>query len=128
MESTPTLEFGLQPRGPFTVAWGARAIFTPQPPREPKKIKGRAPKAYPIPNEIDILWDRQSCIFDGSENERKAFTDLLNDKILPALREKVHKSRFDRETDEDAIVEVNGYKAIANPRRSYGYIYLVVYK
>ena len=120
-------EWGLPPRGPFTVAWGARAIFNPQPYREPKIIRGRKPKPYPIPNEIDLLWDRQDMV-GGTKEEREAFVAILNEKALPLLREAVHKARFDRATDEAVTVEIDGLVIVANPRASHGYLYIGAWK
>jgi cytoskeleton bundling-enhancing protein CbeA-like protein len=96
------LAFGLSPPPGVLAAWGARAIYQP-------------------PN-VDILWDRQG--YAGQAGELKKLQKWLEGHGLPALRKALKKDRlYTNESREVRIVRTK-YTIVANPRASYGYLYL----
>lgn len=104
------LHFGLNGYAPAdaTIVWGARAI-----------LEGRS---------YSLLPDRQDCVsVEGAD--RQAFKVVL-DRGLAAAREKVAelKDAFELRADmhEDFILyEDDEVCIMANPRASYGYLYMV---
>jgi hypothetical protein len=98
--------WGLEPAEGVTFHWSARAIFQ---------------------DCIDLLHDRQGLEGVTSEEERDKLQTWINDKGLPVLR-----SMYNSDTgnfpypSENREIEVkgDGYRLRANPRASYGYLYL----
>jgi len=103
METTQKLSWGLQPPEGVSVAWGARAIFE----------KG----------QIDLLWDRTSTM--GDEKEVKKLGKWLNTKGLKGIRREVKNLQTNAEYT--VIYKDDKYTIRANPRRSYGYLYLCAF-
>lgn len=87
--------WGIQPPAGIDAAWGARAIF-----------RGGL---------VDLVWDRQA---GGDEDLR----EWLNMRGIPQMRRLV----ADVGSSEDREVRwtEGAYTIIANPRASYGYLYL----
>ncbi len=92
--------WGLAPVEGTRYHWSARAI-------------------YPV----DLLWDRMAVEGDASEDERKALGRWLDDQALPYLRATV--TEFLGQGDDMEIrASGDGFTLRANPRRSFGYLYL----
>lgn len=97
------MTWGIRPDEKPEPWWGARAIFK-------------------APDGIDLLWDRQS--FKGSKDDGEAMNKWLNEKGLPGLK-KVLKAEGVRGSEfREVCFESDGYKIVANPRESYGYLYI----
>lgn len=90
-------------------AWGARAIFT---------HNDRGPS-------VELLWDRQDTK-GGTDGERRALRAFVNDKGMAALRD-VCKNVYP-DQHKGIRIEVGDYVIEANPRESYGYLYICVYR
>ena len=103
--SAPEKGWGLHPRDGAAFHWSARAIFKD--------------------GTVDLLWDRQGIEGVSTEAERKTLCKWLDDKALPQLRAlgKRHELPGTHE-DRDVTVRGDGYELRANPRSSYGYLYL----
>lgn len=84
-------------------SWGARAI-------------------YQAPTSIDLLWDRQSS--DGLKEDREALSKWVNGKGLPGLKKILKKDWLGGSEDREVEFKEGGYVIRANPRASYGYLYL----
>jgi len=98
--------WGLHPVSCARYHWSARAIYQ------------RA--------QIDLLWDRMGVEGQCSDDERKALGRWLDDKALPYLRWSVQFGPDAVSGDEDREITVCGdsFRLRANPRSSYGYLYL----
>lgn len=108
------------------ITWGLRAA-------EGTRFHWSARAIYPV----DLLWDRMSVVGDATEDERKALGRWLDDKALPYLRSLVREQGGPLRrratnapdfpgTGEDREIRISGdgYTLRANPRGSYGYLYL----
>lgn len=98
--------WGLTPHENVKFWWGARAIFYP-------------------PAGIDLLPDRQQMT-GGTEDERKKLSNWINNIGLYKLKEELaHKNVG---AGSDILIAVDDKKAgfimMANPRKSYGYLYI----
>lgn len=82
------------------VSWGARAIYRD--------------------NVIDIVWDR--CTWTGAPPDD--LVKWLDNVALPKLRKLVVKERLGQNESRDMIVEDKKFCLKANPRQSYGYLYI----
>jgi len=97
-------KWGLPAPEGVPLSWGARAIFRD--------------------GGVDCLWDRQG-VYGGTDEERKALCEWINNKGMPMMR---HLAKSLSASDNvEEIVEGDGYRMKANPRRSYGYLYLCAY-
>lgn len=125
---TRVMEWGGTVPSAAPVAWGARAIY---------KIGSvevrftKAGKRLKRPREvteatIDILWDRQS--WHGEPAACKALSAWLNKKALPALRRECVARYITGDSDERVEIDGDGYKLVASPRESYGYLYITAWK
>ena len=74
---------------------------------------------------IDLLWDRMAIEGVATETERAAIGAWLDGKALPYLR-MLASSYGAPEGSEDREIRVSGdgFTLRANPRASYGYLYL----
>lgn len=99
-----TLGFGLQPPKGTEVAWGARAIYDAR------------------DKFLDLVHDRQDAI--GGNEERAALSKWLNNEGLPRLRTLLLHAELGGGEDITLEVHEGGYELHANPRASYGYLYL----
>jgi cytoskeleton bundling-enhancing protein CbeA-like protein len=98
------LEWGLQPPEGVMACWGARAIFS----------RGT----------IDLLPDRQGVA--GQQEDIKPLVSWLNSKGLPAMRKAVKALGADEH--KEVKVRSGGFTLVANPRASYGYLYMGAWK
>lgn len=100
--------FGLKPEvTPLPdLYWGGRAIYHP--------FEG-----------VDVLWDRQQFnTTDGAKKDRDALWAWIVDKGLPLLRKELARQRIAARDDVLVTVTDRNHTLIANPKRSYGYLYL----
>lgn len=96
--------FGLKPNPNVKCWWGARAIYQDC--------------------HIDILWDRQQMT-GGTEEERKELSKWIDAVGLPELRKAVKMDHLSGGDDFLVVPEVSGnYFIMANPRKSFGYLYI----
>lgn len=99
-----TLSWGLDPDRECVACWGARAIY--------EKTGGF----------IDLLWDRKSS--DGPEHEKKRLYNWLDAEGLPLLRALVKSEMLQPDERRMLVIERPGFRLIANPNRSFGYLYI----
>ena len=95
-----------KPEGEVPCWWGARAI-----------LKNRV---------IDILWDRHNML-GTDEKAKKALAKWLNSsKGLKALQKLVVQEYLCNDEEREIRIEDTkaGYYIVANPNRSYGYLYI----
>jgi len=100
--------WGLLPPATCTLAWGARAIFSP-------------------PAGIDLLPDRQSVRGEG--RERDALLRWVNRVGLKKLRQALNRDvlGIDSNRTIGLVDSEGGYRIEASPRVSFGYLYLLAY-
>jgi hypothetical protein len=89
---------GARPRA----RWGARAIYRDF--------------------TFDMLWDRTSC--EGEEPDRAALLAWVEECGLPGLRAVAKRARLPQSSREELEVVGMGFRLVASPRRSYGYLYI----
>jgi hypothetical protein len=102
------LRFGINPPGGVQTAWGARWIIDSD---------GR----------VDQVWDRTDAI--GPDDRHHELLDYLNDHVGDAPQQKARQllERGElRWSDEHRVTlyEDDVVTVVANPRRSYGYLYV----
>lgn len=85
-----------------TVWWGARAIYDQ------------------MSCSFGLLWDRKQTVGENAEPLWK----WLDEWGLPALRKALSDNLVRSNDEEDIVVDSHGFKLIANPNRSYGYLYI----
>jgi hypothetical protein len=98
--------WGLFPLDGTRYHWSARAIYGD--------------------GQIDLLWDRQAVEGDASPDERKALAAWLDEKALPYLRHMFKTGEDVPYSSEcrEITVKGDGFTLRADPRASYGYLYL----
>ncbi len=124
--------FGLPiPEGVEPVrAWGARAILRNDPAKKPVKKKGRI-VGYDttIVVTFDVLHDRQTYRGpDITKPEAKAFFRWIDTVGLATLGKMADKTGLAPSDDIELPVDDGKYHLRANPRRSYGYLYIVAWE
>jgi hypothetical protein len=104
------MTFGINPRDRGEqppVWWGARAIY----------------RGVRFP--VDYVHDRQQTTpYDKSSIECKALWFWLDHYAKPALDAELKRLVVTPSEERDIVIESHGFKLIANPRRSYGYLYI----
>ena len=86
--------------------WGARAIYRD--------------------GTIDLLHDRQGI--RGDSQELAALLTWLDEKALPTLRVMGKNEELPDPQEADEVkIQGDGFILLANPRRSYGYLYLAAW-
>lgn len=108
--------------GAFVDDHGTAAQGWGLPPAEGARYHWSARAIYPV----DLLWDRMAVEGEASEDERRALGRWLDDKALPYLRSlAANGSTLPLQSDNQEIrVSGDGYTLRANPRASYGYLYM----
>lgn len=125
------LQFGLQPSPDAKMAWGARAIFaketrTIQQKRKVRSVSGQMVTRLTTVRKsamvVDLVWDRISV--------------MPSDEVPKALKKKVEQGmRWVRKEAQNLSPEDeteirkdlgDGFIVRASPRRSFGYLYIVV--
>lgn len=124
--------FGLPvPEGVTPVrAWGARAILIQRSTRKPVMRRGRV-KGYmnEMTTGIETLPDRSQYRGPGIESkESKAFFRWLDLQGMAELRKLADKMGLAPNDDIEVKVDHDNYHIRANPRRSYGYLYIVAWE
>jgi len=106
-------DWGLIPPEPLPpYAWGARAIYT------------RAERGW----AVDLVWDRSGTSGEATPAERKALGLWIDKRALPVLRAMAEAYEVHQPGDaEETVISGGGYTLRANPRASYGYLYIVAY-
>jgi cytoskeleton bundling-enhancing protein CbeA-like protein len=141
METTPQTtnelkpEWGLTPSPRAVVAWGARAIYKFG--WRTERVRRKVPKSNPpryrfvekrtTGADIDLLWDRQSMV-GGTDKEREQLKNWLNKKGLKKLKKECEKRYLSTSADETVQVRDGNFMIMANPRASYGYLYIGAWK
>jgi hypothetical protein len=106
---TSVVDGGAPPRG-----WGLHASFG-------ARYHWSARAIYPV----DLVWDRMSVEGEASPEERKALGAWLDNQALPYLRSIANGSELPAQSEDLEIrVSGDGYTLRANPRGSYGYLYM----
>lgn len=103
------MTFGLYP-GIFKDGrpnWGARAILDRH-------------------GNVDIVWDRQQ-MEGGDDLDRQRLAKWLETKGIPRLRRMLRKSPLGLYENDEVQVLQGGYILMANPKASYGYLYITAY-
>ena len=101
--------WGLHPIPGVAYHWSARAIY---------ESTNGAPS-------IDLVWDRMGIEGDVSDEDRAILGAWLDKHALPYLRTRFssHDAPLCDE-DEEIRISGDGFTLRANPRASYGYLYL----
>lgn len=122
------LEWGMPIPRAATVAWGARAIYH----LDPVEVRvGKNGKRLKHPRAetratIDLLWDRKSAT--GDQKDVDALCAWLDKYGLKTLKQLCEKQYITSDSNEIITIEANGYKLVASPRESYGYLYISAWK
>lgn len=125
-EPQPKLAWGLQPPAGKTVAWGARAIFEVTSVRTPRMARGKRYVDIKRVPSVDLLWDRQAAM--GPEDERKLLERWVNKKGMKLLNKNLKGLGIEPSDDYQLVIRDSGYVLEANPRKSFGYLYICAYK
>jgi hypothetical protein len=128
--------FGLPvPEGVKPVrAWGARAILGNERVVKRVKRKGRTVgRDYDTKVTIDMVGDRSQYRGpDITAPEAKAFFKWIDKTGLPELRKAADEAGLTPDEDRPITVGKTGdgpkYTLVANPRKSYGYLYIVAWE
>jgi hypothetical protein len=115
-------------------AWGARAILRNEPEKKPVKKKGRI-VGYDTATKVtfDLLGDRSQYRGpDVTSAESKAFFKWIDKEAIPELLKAVDEACLGLDEDRPVSLGRTGttpkYMMIANPRKSYGYLYIVAWE
>lgn len=112
MASARNLAFGLKTvSGDRPAYWGARAIIE----RDHRKLT----------NRISLVWDRQSLVFDSDADKAKLVSTINAGALERFLR--WAGDEFSSDESRTATVEFGGIVFAADPRRSYGYLYITAW-
>jgi hypothetical protein len=128
--------FGLPvPEGVNAVrAWGARAILRNERVVKPVKRKGRTVgHDYDMKVSVDMVGDRSQYRGpDITSAEAKAFFKWIDKTGIPELCKAVQEAGLGLDEDRPITVGKTGdgpkYTLVANPRKSYGYLYVVAWE
>ena len=101
------LSWGILPPDGVQVSWGARVIYTP-------------------PTGIDIVHDRQGVQGDGKE--LKSLVTWVNSKGLKGLKKLLKTDYLGSDERREVAFREGGYVLKADPKASYGYLYLGAWK
>src|SRR3954454_3114407 len=117
---------GIQP----TRSWGARAILRLDRHVKPVRRKGRfVGDNYVFKTVIEMVPDRSQYRGpDIDAGEAKAFFRWLDREALPRLREDADKMGLAPDDDQEIAIDSDQYHLRANPRKSYGYLYIVAWE
>ncbi len=119
----PKLEWGSWPV-PYSapIAWGARAIYRLG--STGKRGSGRTIAT------IDLLGDRQSIKFDDgfAPIEFRNFVKWIDKVAMPELRRQCVARYITADSNKTIEIESDGFKLIAGPRGSHGYLYIRAWK
>jgi len=74
---------------------------------------------------IDIVWDRQGWGGEHTFEERNRLSNWWN-RARDVLEARLRELGVDGSSEEVVTVAGDGYRCSACPRRSFGYLYLVV--
>jgi hypothetical protein len=112
-----------------TVAWGARAIYRLDV-HDTQYRRGKVIRRAGTTAVIDLLYDRQGAAArDGApERDRKALATWLNKTAMPALRRECVKRYVTSDCEAMIEIESDGFKLVAGPRGSCGYLYIRAWK
>jgi hypothetical protein len=124
--------FGLPlPEGVNAVRhWGARAILRLDRHVRPIKRKGRiVGRDYTTTTVIEMVPDRSQYRGSDIESpEAKAFFRWLDKTALPQLRKDADKRGLAPDDELMLMIDDGCYHLRANPRKSYGYLYIVAWE
>lgn len=103
--------WGLEAPDNALVSWGARGIFTQA--------------------QIDLLGNRQGLRGGADPEVARAFFVELNSRVMPVMRRNyklaVEVGALSPTSSDDVVLYDDGIVFLANPRRSYGYVYVVAW-
>lgn len=124
--------WGLRPPAEYVgVRWGARAIYklhsVTEQHRQRYGGKYRNVSKQKTVAEIDILPDRQAML-DGTEEERQALAAWYNKTGARLLEKRCLAEYLTGDSDDSVTIDEGGYRLVASPRASYGYLYVGVWK
>lgn len=102
-----------------TLAYGARAIYS----LRVVQIRRARYTDYKSVATIDVPYDRQSLVPGAPTREVKRFCAWIN-KALPRLTKACERLGLTPDSRAEVTIERGGYKLVASPRASYGYLYI----
>ncbi len=115
------------------IAWGARAIYRLD--STDTKYRGRkVVQRASTTAVIELLFDRQGIAMrlDAESPEGiatfRAFTKWIDKIAMPELRRQCVKQYITPDSSATVEIERDGYKLVAGPRESYGYLYIRAWK
>jgi len=125
-----SLQFGLQPSPDAKMAWGARAIFaretrTIQQKRRVRSVSGQMVTRLTTVRKsamvVDLVWNRTSVM-------PAEFPKALKKKVEQGMKW-VRKEAQNLSPEDETEIRKDlggGFTVRASPRRSFGYLYIVV--
>lgn len=120
----PPMIFGIRPPEGIAMWWGARVIFKRHWSEE--RARKRPGVLARWPYLLDYVGDRMQMT-GGTFKQRLRFTDKLDKKILPRLQRECARAGLGPEDSTPVTFDLDGYHVEANPRASYGYLYVGVW-
>lgn len=128
------LEWGAWPvPASAPIAWGARAIYRLDS-NDTMRRGGHVVRRAGTRAVIDTLFDRQGLAARGDVKdpaviaEFRRFTKWLDGIAMPALRKECASRYITPDSSATVEIERDGYKLVAGPRASYGYLYIRAWK
>lgn len=119
------LAWGLQPPEGASIAWGGRAIFERRYVRAVRRGRWADDK---LVIGIDLLGDRQDSF--GDPKDLVKLLRWVNTKGIRQIKKQIEQDGIDTSQNIHLVCrdEKLGYVLVANPRASYGYLYLCAYQ
>jgi len=97
--------WGIKPEHDPDTCWGARTIY-----------------GESGPYTFGIVRDRMGG--KGPKTKLKSLCEWLNSTGFDLLKDQLREQRVQGSDDREVRVEQDGYVLVANPRMSYGYLYI----
>lgn len=130
-----TLEWGSWPvPATVSIAWGARAIYRLTSNDTKYNRAGKVTRRASTIATIDLLYDRQGIAtrIDPPTpivlSQIKAFTKWIERVAMPELRRECVARYITADSNAEIEIERDGYKLVAGPRASHGYLYIRAWK
>jgi hypothetical protein len=120
--ATITIEWGLIKTVEASAAYGARAIYT----RDYGSLGGFGRPGVRV--NVDVVWDRQSIA--GDEPAKRALAQWLARKTgggMTLLAKRLKAEGVLPSEDREIAIDHGRFHLRANPRKSYGYLYITAW-
>ena len=101
------MTWGIKPPPGASASWCCRATY------QPKAV-------------LDVQWYRQTHF--GREREVNELAAWVLEKGLEKIRKKVFELNIKADEDREEVFEIEEHTILVNPKKSYGYLYIGVWR